>query len=200
MSIYQFTIKGNAATFAALRNVHHYEFPGYVPTQDEYEECAQGLADAYATYLFDTFSNQVDFNSIDIRRVDVGDLPTANFIPSGWPDTGNATAVMLPPQVSAVVTWKSPFEFPRSTRTYLFPFTSSALTTLGFITSSVLTALDNFGLALEELAITGQVDAQKVAVKYAGDPRVVTASNIVFQTNATNIYATQRSRRYGVGI
>lgn len=200
MSIYQIVVKANAAGFAGLRNIHHYEFPGYVPTSDELEEAAQGLADAYETHLFDAFSNQVTFNAMDLRRVDVGDQPTQEFVPTDWPDTGNASGSMLPPQVSALATWKAPTAFPRSTRTYLFPMTVSVLTALGFMTSGLLTSLDNFGLALEELSVTGQVDAQKVAVKYSGDPRVVTDSNIVFQTPAGNIWATQRSRRYGVGI
>jgi hypothetical protein len=99
-----------------------------------------------------------------------------------------------------LVTWKAPTAFPRSTRTYLFPFVVATGSPGGAINLPQQTAAGVFQLALEQLAITAQPDAQKVAVQYGGVPRVVTASNIVFASPITNIFATQRSRRYGVGI
>lgn len=199
MSIYQATLVGESPGPNALRNIHHYEFPGYVPTAAELQEFVDGLATAYAGVIAH-MADDITLSSFEVRRVDVGDLPTEEITPDGWPVTGgSAASAMLPPQVAALVTWKAPTTFPRSTRTYLFPFAASVLSPTGTIALAARTAMEVFAADLEEIEVTGQVDAQKVAVQYGGDPRAVVASNIVFATPIDSVFATQRSRRYGVG-
>lgn len=200
MSIYQFTVVGNTPGPNALRNIHHYEFPGYVPSTAELEEAMQAFADAHEELLRAQHPVSVTYSSIEYRRVDVGDLPTAEFIPDGWPFSGSASGNQLPPQVSALLTWKAASAFPRSTRTYLFPFSTLTTSTTGTILLAVRTVLENFANAVEELDVTGNPPAQKVAVAYAGDPRAVVDSNAVSATVPDSVFATQRSRRYGVGI
>jgi len=200
MSIYQAVFKGNTPGPNALRNIHHYEFPGYVPTGEELEEFVQGLADRMEEFLVPLISNAVTLSSIEVRRVDIGDQPGQDIIPDGWPRTGSAVNQLLPPQVAAIVTWKAPTAYPRSTRTYVFPFTATNLSAGGTIVLGARTALDNWALVMEQVEVTGQPDAQKVAVQYGGDPRVVVASNLVFAQPVGSVWATQRSRRFGVGI
>lgn len=200
MSIYQIVIKGQASGLAQLRNVHHYEFPSYVPTAEELAEAVQGIADAYEEILRGMHPGTVVFNSVDARRVDIGDQPTSEIVPDGWPFAGSAAGAQQPPQVAAMASWKAQTDYPRSCRTYLFPAAVTVGDTNGRIASVWVTAIGTFQLALEEVPVAGQVDAQKVAVQYGGDPRVVTASNLVSSTTVTNVFATQRSRRYGVGI
>jgi len=200
MSIYQFTIVGTSPGPNALRNIHHYEFPGYVPTTGELEEAMQVLADAYGELLQPQHTNSITYNSIEYRRVDVGDLPTNEYIPTGWPFSGTASGNMFPPQVSALLVWKAGTTFPRSTRTYLFPFATATGSATGTILLTVRTVMENFANAIEELDVTGQPPAQKVAVAYGGTPRAVVASNLVSATVPDSVFATQRSRRYGVGI
>jgi len=200
MSIYQLVVKGRAAGASQLRNIHHYEFPNYVPDEDQVIEAVQAVADAYEEILLGAFPGSVTFEAFDVRRVDIGDQPTAEIIPAGWPVAGSAAGSQFPPQVSALVVWKAPTAFPRSTRTYLFPFVVTAGSPTGTLTLTWRTAIATFQLALEELDITGDPPAQKVAVRYGGDPRVVVASNLVSAAPVDSVFATQRSRRYGVGI
>ena len=47
MSIYRFTVIATHSQSGAQYTTHHYEFPGYVPTEVELEECLQGLADIF---------------------------------------------------------------------------------------------------------------------------------------------------------
>lgn len=183
-----------------MRNVHHYEFAGYVPTGPELEEFVQGLADRFEEFIRPLLAASISLESFEVRRVDIGDQPGQEVIPDGWPIVGTAGNLLLPPQVSALVTWKAPTAYPRSTRTYMFPFTTTNLSAGGTIVLGARTALDNWALVMEQVEVTGQPDAQKVAVQYAGDPRVVVASNLVFAQPTGSVWATQRSRRFGVGI
>jgi hypothetical protein len=200
MSIYQMVVKGSAGTGIQLRNIHHFEFPGYVPTPAELEEAAEALATHYETWLVNMFAAQVSIRAIDLRRVDIGDLPTQEYVPDGWPVSGTGTGDMLPTQVSALVIWKAPTTYPRSTRTYVFPMTETASGPVGGIQSANVTALFGFSIDMETLAITGQTDANKVAVEYGGVPRAVILSNPVSAAPVPNVWATQRRRRPGVGI
>jgi len=200
MSIYQLVVKANYGGVTQLRNIHHYEFPSYVPTETELEEAVQALADAYEELFQAAHTSIVTYNAIEARRVDIGDQPSSEIIPAGWPFAGTASGSPLPPQVAQLIVWKATTAFPRSTRTYMFPYAVTAVAAGGAVTTTWMTAAATFQLALEQLAVTAQPDAQKVAVQYGGDPRVVTASNLVSAAPLTNIWATQRSRRTGVGI
>jgi hypothetical protein len=200
MTIYQAVVKAVDTLGQQFRNVHHYEFPGYDPTAGELQEFVDGLAAHYDTYVRPEVANRVEFYGVDMRRVDVGDLPTIELVPATWPLAGGDPASKLPNQVSAMVQWKAPTAYPRSCRTYCFPFTEDANSVGGVIEPGVIINLTNFVTVMEVVAITGQTDANKVAVQYGGDPRVVTASNPVSASPVTNNWATQRRRRIGVGI
>jgi hypothetical protein len=78
--------------------------------------------------------------------------------------------------------------------------TETASGPVGGIQSANVTALFGFSIDMETLAITGQTDANKVAVEYGGVPRAVILSNPVSAAPVPNVWATQRRRRPGVGI
>jgi len=200
MSIYRVTMKASHSVGGAQYNIHHYEFPGYVPTTPELEEFAQGFADIIEENMLGMFAPAVTFQEIELRRVDLGDQPTSDFQPSGWPLAGTGTGSSLPVQVAAVLRWTAPTEFPRSGRTYLPTFTTSSLFSTGGLTGAATIVLDAVAGLLEEIEVTGQVDAQKVAVHYGGDPLAVVASNVLFQRATSSQWGIQRRRRQGVGI
>lgn len=200
MSIYRITVKAAHAFGGAQYNTHHYEFPGYVPTEEEAEEACQNLADAYEEALLTVFSEQVAFSEIEYRRVDVGNLPTAVYIPTGWPVTGGSVQASLPHQVAAVCRWVGITEFPRSSRIFLPSFTAGSLGGGGFISTGAVIAVDTLAIALEQLEVTAQPDAQRVAVHYSGDPSAVVASNLVSARPTQNVWGIQRRRRPNVGI
>ena len=199
MSIYRVTIQAEYDGTEDQFNVHHYQFPSYVPSGVELEEFVDNLAAEYDSRVLGFTTGVVEFKAIEVRRVDVGNLPSAILIPATWPAFGTNASGSLPPQICAMLRFTSPSAFPRTGRVYLQTFGKDQCTDFGRILAARVTSLDALALALEEIEITGQVDAQKVAVKYGGSPRVVIDQNVLFQTATRNIFQTQRRRTVGVG-
>lgn len=199
MSIYQIVAKGDLDDVDQLRNIHHYEFPGYVPVTTELQEAVDALDAAYKTNLQARFVTGVNMEAYDVRRVDVGSLPAQQFVPTAGSWAGTNANVYLPPQVAAMLTFKAPTAFPRTSRCYLWVMGNDTNGSEGIISSSTLVSCLNFGNAIFTLAITAQPDAQKVSVKYSGIPRVVSASNVLTTVGIDNSWKTQRRRRRGVG-
>lgn len=200
MTIYQITVKATFDNTTELRNIHHYEFFGYTPTTSQLQEAVDAIDTAYKTNLQSDFSLEVTFTGYEVRRVDVGNLPTADFQATAGSWSGTNASDPLPTQLAALVTWKGITVFPRTTRSYMFPFTETANTNQGILLASQITRLETFANAMLTLAITGDVDADKQAVKYGGDPRAVIDANDVLNVVVSPIWATQRRRRIGVGI
>lgn len=200
MTVYQIVCKARFGTATELRNIHHYEFFGYTPDTAELQEAVDAIDTNYKSNLQSDFVNDISFYGYDVRRVDVGDLPTVEFTATAGTWSGTNVNDPLPTQVSALVTWKAPTTFPRTTRSYLFPMGEIANDSSGNIAAAQITRNAAFGDDMRTLSITGQIDADKVAVQYGGTPRAVTAHNDVLSVVAAPIWATQRRRRPGVGI
>lgn len=200
MSIYQIVVKAEDQNTNQYRNVHHYEFFGYVPSDTELQEAIDAVDSAYKTNLQSVIDNDFDIYAYDVRRVDLGNLPTIEFTATAGSWSGTNTGATLPHQVSALITFKALTTFPRTSRCYLFGFTEDSNTTAGRVEATTITAIDAFGDDMLSLTITGQIDADKVAVTYGGTPRVVTDENDVTQHASKVNWATQRRRRSGVGI
>lgn len=200
MSIYQITVKARWGTAVELRNIHHYEFFGYVPDATQLQEFVDGVDSVYKTDVLAYYPNEITVYGYDVRRVDIGDLPTVEFLATAGSWTGSSGATPLPTQNAALTTFKAPTTFPRTTRTYHFPFSEAALDTTGELETVVQTGLNTWGNNMLEISITGGLNADKVAVSYGGDPRAVTDDNEVETVSTSKVYATQRRRRKGVGI
>lgn len=200
MSIYQVAVKAVMDSSEDYRNIHHYEFFGYVPDDTQLQEFVDGIDSAYKTYLQASIHSGLEVVAYDVRRVDIGDQPTIEYVATGGSWNGTASGAPLPFQIAALVTFKALAAFPRTTRTYMFPSSVNAVTSVGNIGSGTVTALENWGNAMLEIAITGALNADKQAVQYGGTPRTVTDANDVTIVMANPIWATQRRRRRGVGI
>lgn len=199
MSVYRVTVKTTFNGTDDQFNVHHYEFPNYVPDDTELQEFVDNMGAAYFNRLETLCPSQLTFNSIECRRVDQANLPSADLIPDTWPDTGNNGGGCLPPQCSAMLRFTAPVAFPRTARVYLPLFGKTAAGAVGDVGGAALALCDALALDLEQISVTGQVDAQKVAVKYTGTPRVVTVANVVFAQSTRGTFQTQRRRTPGVG-
>ena len=186
MSIYQITFKANIDNSSQVRNVHHYEFPNYVPTQAQVQEAVDYLDSQYKTYFQSRFTTTTNVYAYDARRVDSPNEPTIEYVPTASPWNGTATSGLLPMQVAGLVRWKAQTQFPRNARSYIAGFSNAANTTDGVINSTTVDAMESWGDAVQQLAITAGDDANKVAVTYGGTPRVVTAANAVTTTIANN--------------
>ena len=200
MSIYQIVTKGRDSESNEFRNVHHYEFFSYVPTTVQLQEAIDAIDTAYKSNLQLQFDSGVEFYAYDVRRVDLGNLPTVEFQPTAAAWFGTAAGDRIPNQVAALCTWKAQTTFPRTTRSYLFPFGEGSNNAIGRWQTSTLTDIIDFGDDMLELVITGDLNADKQAVEYSGTPRIVSSANDVTEVVVTNKPATQRRRRPGVGI
>lgn len=200
MSIYQIVWKGLIGTGVECRNVHHYEFPGYVPTTAELQSAIDDLSTDYLVELQAHQHPQLSNYGFDVRRVDLGDQPTLELVAANQPYAGTGLNQLLPRQVALMVRWKAPTAFPRNCRSYLAGFTSTDNDGNGVATASLVTAATAWGDSVEALTVAGQADANKVSVRYGGTPRVVVASNPVTFESVAGTWRTQRRRTPGVGI
>ena len=200
MSIYQFTAKVTYQSNTQMRNIHYYEFFNYVPTTSQVQEAVDAISEAYRTNLQGDFPNDLSFDGLDVRRVDIGDQPTIPYTPTGGAWVGTSGVDPLPSQVSAVVSFRGLTAFPRNARTFMFPFPEGVNDSTGKVLPALVTALEDWGDDMLSLSITGDVDADKQAVRFGGDPRVVTDANDVTSVTVSNVWGTQRRRRLGVGV
>lgn len=200
MAIYQIAVRARMTDTTELRNVVHYEKADGPADLATIQEAVDKLDSLYKTHLRPLFHASLTLYAYDVRRVDVGDLPTFNIIPTAGTWVGANGADSMPFQVSALVTWKANAPYPRSTRTYMFPFGEGYNAPGGKILNTAIGALNTFAVNAKELDLATSTDWDKVAVRYAGDPRVVVEWNEVETHLVTDVWATQRSRRPGYGI
>lgn len=199
MTIYQIVAKATYNNADEYRNVHHYEFAGYDPTVAEMQEAVDALDAAYKTNLQQSYPTALKVYAYDTRRVDVADMPTIEYIATAGLWNGTNVAQGLPTQVAALSTFKATTAFPRTSRTYHFPFTEAANEDGGQVSGAAQFLMLGWATAALELTVTGQLNADKVTVRYGGDPRIVTDWNEVTLTTANPRFATQRRRKIGVG-
>lgn len=200
MTIYQIVTKALFNTTEEFRNIHHYEFDAGDPSTTEMQAFIDEFDGELKTHVQAYFSSLVSVYAYDVRRVDVGDLPTIEYIPTAGAWNGTDTSDPLPPQNAAMVTWKALTAFPRTTRSYMFPFTGGSTSSEGIMTGTARTALQTWANAIIFITPSGGMDGDKICVEYGGDPRAVVAHNDVATVTVKAVYRTQRRRTYNVGI
>lgn len=183
-----------------VMNVHHYSTTN--PLSDaQQDELAQGINDAYD--LLETPGNDLDddweLNAVDIRRVDLPDLPSARIVPSspaaGTSIAANATAN----QVALLVSFSARTTKPRRGRSYLAGFVGAETNDGGTWGADATNAAAAWAQAIMTITLTGDT-AEKVAVTYTGTPPRVTVWNVLTDFAVTGNPAIQRRRRLGQGV
>lgn len=182
-----------------VMNVLHYETTGELSLA-QMEEAADDMRAAYVSENFELrHVNEWAWNTVTFRRVDIPGLPelTVNF--SAGPLVGTSTADDTPLQVALLVTGQAMTEFPRRVRTYFGGFSEGQLTEGLWSDAIVLEALQVIS-NLDDIDIVDDV-LERVAVRYndLGDGPFVEAWNRVTTYDVTEVPATQRRRRIGVG-
>ena len=200
MTFYQVTVKGEISGVSQVRNVHHYEFPDYVPTQANRQTFIDAFDSDLKTRLQSIFSTRVEIQGYDMRRVDIAEQPTLPMTATGGSWVGTASGHTLPAQVAGLVTFKAETAFPRSTRTYLFSFSEENNNEDGEVGATAQSAMTAWGGDILTIVIPGETSAVKVAVEYTAAPRIVADANVVQNVSVSSgRFATQRRRRVGVG-
>lgn len=198
MSIYKIDTVMHMGVANECRTTAHYEFFSYIPSITELQEFIDNLDAAYKVELQSFYPNEIGFDSYDVRRVDTGDLPTVQFIATAGAWVGLHSGDPLPYQTAPLVTFGAPSTFPRTTRTYLLPPVELYNGSSGDPDGVWITACEAWADAVFELDVTGQVNPDKVAVKYGGTPRAVIADNEVETRVVKTVWASQRRRRIGI--
>lgn len=199
MSIYQVVIKGRYGEGNQLRNIRHYEFPDYTPSEAEAQEFVDNLDDDLKDYLQGFFNNDVHIDSYGLRRVDIAEQPEADIVPTAGAWDGTNSADNLAAQLCGLVTWKAFSTYPRTARNYMFPFTETNNSASGLPDATVQAAMLGYADDSMSIVITGQENAHAVTVQYGSDPRAVVDYNILTTVAVASFWATQRRRRPGVG-
>ena len=181
-------------------NIHHYETTNPLNSSQE-DELVDGIDAVYGG--LDTVNNSMDddwgVNAIDLRRVDLPDLPSVRIVPTS-PTEGDAVGNnAIVNQASLLVSFSARTTKPRRGRSYLPGFHSARLNDGGTFDADATNAAATWANAILNIALTGD-SAVKVAVTYTGDPPRVTAWNPLTDFSVNGNPAIQRRRRLGQGV
>lgn len=199
MAMYEVTVICTYDGTEEYINTHHYDFPFDELDNLDLQVLANRIDERYKTNLQGVLSSLCELGRINIRRVDVPDLPTGTYVAADglWngADTGNA----LKPDSAAMVTFTSNSPYPRTTRSYLFPMTEASNSSKGTVTQTAIDALAAWGAAILNIGtINGKLN-DKSAVRYGSNPRVVVADNEVETFVVRTQWKNIKSRRFGRG-
>lgn len=183
-----------------IMNAYYYDASGAVEGAS-IVELADAIWDAYDNSGLDSLQcDDWSYAGIELRRVDVANLPAIEAAPTGGAKAGLNSNEVLPLQVALLVTGTALTAYPRRVRTYLGGLSEGGVAN-GLWNAGHLTAATAFVAAMDTLQITA-VELERVAVELGGSAGapVVTSFNRVLSYTPRPVPATQRRRRIGVGV
>ncbi len=182
-----------------VRNVFYYDFSGELDGQ-QMQEVADNFADAWTeSGILPALDNAWEMYGVEIRRVDVADLPAAFVQFTEGVVLGSSSAVPTGTQVAALVSGRASTQKPRRVRTYFAGSGSNQIGQDGLWVGSHLSDLGLLADALDSMLVAGDTGG-RVAVEWTGTPPRVTSFNRIQAYLASPVPATQRRRRLTVGI
>jgi len=199
MSQYQIVVKGLLNNAGTLRNIHHYDFPSYVPTTTNLQAFIDEFDSNLKTRLQAYYASVVNIYAYGVRRVDVADQPEADFVPTAGAWNGSDAGDMLPAPNAALLRWTAPTQFPRNSWIFLFPMGESSNTGPGSILAATRSAVIAYGGDILTVVVPGADAAVRIAVRYTAAPRIISSFNVLTTVLVPTTWRTQRGRRLGVG-
>lgn len=183
-----------------VRNIYYYLTNDVLSAQQR-QDVADAFANAYdALQVITNLDNDWEYYGVEVRQVDVADLPSQTVAPTAGPVVGlDASNAGLPNQIALVTSFYAPTQAPRRARTYLAGLTESHIGHPGTFGSSIVTAAEGFFTDVDSITVTGDT-LLRVAVHWD------TVNNVVDDWNRLETFivrtnpATQRRRRLGSGI
>lgn len=199
MAVYRVNVLQNMRG-QRMMNVYYYDTTTTLSANDAVE-LAEAIRDNYIDS--DLVLNQASvwsYAGIGLRRVDVADQPELDIAPSSGSLSGSGSAgTDLPMQVALLIRGSAFSEFPRRVRTYIGGMVEGQLSN-GLFSSTVIDRAIAFIHLMDTIQVTGaELDRVAVRIGDEGSGPVVTAFNRVLAYTATEVPATQRRRRIGVG-
>lgn len=200
MAIFQVTHK-SMWLLQEIRNIFYYETEVGDPSTAEWVDIVDEIRADYNAELLTQLSEEFTFRAIDYRKVDIAGLLSFEAIPTSGDWAGEVTVDSLPTQIALLVSVKGVTTKPNRARTYLAGFTEAAATNSIF-TSSPLGAAEDFIDLQSVLNGAGTNPLQRVSAQWnSSHTQVIASNNIAGSAGvASQVPATQRRRRIGVGI
>ena len=178
-----------------------------------YYDCADVLSAAQGQEVADAvraaYSNLVNPNGqedawslygIDLRRVDVADLPGAFFQFTSGALVGVESSIKgMPNQIACVVSLQAPTTKPRRARMYVAGMSIGSWEDGGTFSGTYVGWVEDMVDDLDTITVTGDT-LLRVAAQWSGSPPAVTATNRLQSYIVRDNPGTQRKRRIGTGI
>lgn len=188
-----------------VRNIFYYETAQETLSTAQLQELADDIRALYVTgRAASTMSNDWSLYGITVRRIDAEGYPGIDVGFTSGAYTGTSTTENIPTQIALLVHGVSYVPKPNRVRTYLSGYVETNITDGKFNTARVAAEVA-FIETLDTLTIDGQAWS-RVSVEWALSDDVppvrlgyVTDWNVIDNYFGTDIPATQRRRRIGVG-
>lgn len=200
MSIFQVTLKQQLLA-QQVRNIFYYETTEGDPSTSEWTDIVDEIRADYVTYMVTHMIAGWNFYAIDYRKVDVAGLPSFQAIPTAGTLVGSSGADSVATQIALLVAVKAAVTKPNHARTYLAGWHEGHI--LASLFSLVaMVAGENFIDEMTGLNAGGTNPLQRVAAQWNTSHTMVTVTNNIAgsASKASEVPATQRRRRLGVGI
>lgn len=183
----------------AIMNVYYYETTGVLSAAQQ-QDVADQVRLAYTSSQLNLgLANGWSYDAVAIRRVDVANQPEIVTVPTGGALVGSSVSEEAPTQVAMLVRGTALTAFPRRVRTYIGGLAEGSMDS-GLLNTTIQGRGLSFINAMDQIVVNGDTLLRQ-AVELGGTEGapVVVANNRVETYSVTNVPATQRRRRLGVG-
>lgn len=184
-----------------IRNIYYYETQVGNPSTSEWQDIVDEIRGDYVSELQAGFVNDWEFYGIDYRIVDTAGLLSFEALPTAGAVVGSSAVDSVASQIAMLVSVKGTTTKPNRARTYLGGWNEDSLTNSLWSATARGVAEDFIDLQ-SVLNAAGTNELQRVAAQWnTGHTAVIATNNIAGSASqASEVPATQRRRRIGVGI
>lgn len=183
------------------RNIYYFETITGNPSNSEWQDIVDEIRGDFDTLLKTYLVPEWAFYGIDYRQVDTAGLPSFSAVPTAGELVGVSGQDSVATQVALLVSAKANTTKPNRVRTYLCGFNESHITDSLWL-SNIRGHCEDFAVLQTTLNAAGTNELQRVSVTWnSGHTQVVDYNNVAAAVPvASEVPATQRRRRIGVGI
>lgn len=200
MSVFQVTHKQRFLG-QEVRNIYYYLTDVGDPTTAEWQDIVDEIRADYVAELIAALVTGWNFYGIDYRKVDVAGLPSFEALPTAGTAVGLGAIDPTATQIALLCSVKAAVTKPNHARTYLCGWFETQVVAGLFIAAARL-AGETFVDLQSVLNAGGTNPLQRVSAQWNSSHTQVIANNIISgsASKASEVPATQRRRRIGVGI
>lgn len=200
MTVYMVTHKMLFA-LQECRNVYYYETQVGEPSDGEWQDIVDEIRGDWVSELQSSLVPEWKFYGIDRRVVSTAGLLSFSETPTSGPCIGTLVDDFLPTQIAMLVSVKGSTVKPNRARTYLCGFGDIHVVD-GLFDPTRRGLAEDFIDLQSALNVAGTNELQRVSAQWnTGHTQVVASNNIAGSASvASQVPATQRRRRIGVGI